>query len=152
MLYADGPGVACNHYFRYATNRCLDAPRQRWANIQSIQQRIISILLNKLKKAVLQTGVTNICLAGGVSANSGLRKAFEELGTKNNWKTFIPAFEYCTDNAAMIAITGYYKYLAGQFSDLSVSATARAEWWRSFGATSCKREANSLFPVNAFES
>ena len=94
----------------------------------SIQERIISILLNKLKKAVLQTGVTNICLAGGVSANSGLRKAFEEQGTKNNWKTFIPAFEYCTDNAAMIAITGYYKYLAGQFADLSASATARAEW------------------------
>lgn len=94
----------------------------------SIQQRIVSILLNKLKKAVSQTGVTDICLAGGVSANSGLRKAFEELGEKNGWKTFIPAFEYCTDNAAMIAITGYYKYLAGQFSDLSVSATARAEW------------------------
>ncbi|HKO79835.1 MAG TPA: hypothetical protein VJU78_05540, partial [Chitinophagaceae bacterium] len=94
----------------------------------SIQQRIISILLNKLKKAVTATGVTDICLAGGVSANSGLRKSFEELGIKNSWNTFIPAFEYCTDNAAMIAITGYYKYLAGQFSDLSVSATARAEW------------------------
>ncbi len=94
----------------------------------SIQQRIVSILLNKLKKAVVETGVTDICLAGGVSANSGLRKAFEELGIKNGWNTFIPAFEYCTDNAAMIAITGYYKYLAGQFSDLSVSATARAEW------------------------
>ncbi len=94
----------------------------------SIQQRIVSILLNKIKKAVAETGVTNICLAGGVSANSGLRKAFEELGQKNGWATFIPAFEYCTDNAAMIAITGYYKFLAGQFSDLSVSATARAEW------------------------
>lgn len=94
----------------------------------SIQQRIISILLNKLKKAVLQTGVTDICLAGGVSANSGLRKAFEELGEKYHWKTFIPAFQYCTDNAAMIAITGYYKYMAGQFADLSVTATARAEW------------------------
>lgn len=94
----------------------------------SIQHRIVSILLNKLKKAVAETGVTDICLAGGVSANSGLRKAFEELGIKNGWNTFIPAFEYCTDNAAMIAITGYYKFLAGQFSDLSVSATARAEW------------------------
>jgi len=94
----------------------------------SIQHRIVSILLNKLKKAVAETGVTDICLAGGVSANSGLRKAFEELGIKNGWNTFIPAFEYCTDNAAMIAITGYYKFLAGQFADLSVSATARAEW------------------------
>lgn len=94
----------------------------------SIQNRIVTILLNKLKKASIQTGITNICLAGGVSANSGLRKGFEEMGKKNGWKTFIPAFEYCTDNAAMIAITGYYKYLANQFSELSVSATARAEW------------------------
>jgi len=93
-----------------------------------IQERIISILLNKLKKAVLQTGITQICLAGGVSANSGLRRSFEEMGGKNNWKTYIPSFEYCTDNAAMIAITGHYKYLAGQFTDLSVTASARAEW------------------------
>ena len=94
----------------------------------SIQQRIISILLNKLKKAVIQTGITQICLAGGVSANSGLRKVFEELGAKNNWQTYIPSFEYCTDNAAMIAITGHYKWLAGQFADLSVTSSARAEW------------------------
>jgi N6-L-threonylcarbamoyladenine synthase len=94
----------------------------------SIQQRIISILLNKLKKASVQTGIKHICLAGGVSANSGLRQAFEETGVKNNWKTYIPAFEYCTDNAAMIAITGHYKYVAGQFADLSVTASARAEW------------------------
>ena len=94
----------------------------------SIQQRIVSILLNKVKKASLETGITSICLAGGVSANSGLRKAFEEMGKQNRWNTFIPAFQYCTDNAAMIAITGYYKYMAGQFADLSVSSTARAEW------------------------
>lgn len=94
----------------------------------SIQHRIITILLNKLKKASIETGVTDICLAGGVSANSGLRKAFEEAGKKYHWHTFIPAFQYCTDNAGMIAITGYYKYLAGQFADLSVMSTARAEW------------------------
>jgi len=94
----------------------------------SIQQRIVSILLNKLTKAALQTGIKDVCIAGGVSANSGLRKSFQEAGKKNGWNTFIPAFQYCTDNAGMIAITGYYKYLAGQFSDLSVSATARAEW------------------------
>jgi N6-L-threonylcarbamoyladenine synthase len=94
----------------------------------SIQQRIISILLNKLKKAALETGVKDICLAGGVSANSGLRKAFEEAGRKYHWNTFIPAFQYCTDNAGMIAITGYYKYLENQFSKLTMSATARAEW------------------------
>ncbi len=94
----------------------------------SIQHRIVSILINKLKKAVAETGVTELCLAGGVSANSGLRKAFKETGEKNGWNTFIPAFEYCTDNAAMIAVTGYYKFLEGQFADLSVSASARAEW------------------------
>ncbi len=94
----------------------------------SIQQRIVSILLNKLKKAVAETGITQVCLAGGVSANSALRKEFLSTGEMNNWTTHIPAFEYCTDNAAMIAITGYYKFLAGQFSDLSVSASARAEW------------------------
>ncbi len=94
----------------------------------SIQHRIVTILLNKLKKASLETGITDICLAGGVSANSGLRKAFEEAGKKYHWNTFIPAFQYCTDNAGMIAITGYYKYLAGQFADLTVGSSARAEW------------------------
>ena len=94
----------------------------------SIQQRIVTILLNKLKKASVETGIRNICIAGGVSANSGLRKALEEMGKKYNWQVHIPAFQYCTDNAAMIAITGYYKYLAKDFSDLSVTASARAEW------------------------
>ncbi|HET6994394.1 MAG TPA: tRNA (adenosine(37)-N6)-threonylcarbamoyltransferase complex transferase subunit TsaD [Chitinophagaceae bacterium] len=94
----------------------------------SIQHRIITILLNKLKKASDQTGITDICIAGGVSANSGLRKAFSELGKKHKWRTFIPAFEYCTDNAAMIAITAYYKFLENDFADLSVSSSARAEW------------------------
>jgi N6-L-threonylcarbamoyladenine synthase len=94
----------------------------------SIQQRIVSILLNKLKAAALTTGIDQLCIAGGVSANSGLRKAFTEMGEKNNWKTFIPAFQYCTDNAAMIAITAHYKYLNEDFADLSVGPTARAEW------------------------
>jgi N6-L-threonylcarbamoyladenine synthase len=92
----------------------------------SVQSRIVSILLNKLKKAAEETGISNICIAGGVSANSGLRNAFENMGKENRWKTFIPPFEYCTDNAAMIAITGYYKYLAGIFEDLSVVPSARA--------------------------
>ncbi len=94
----------------------------------SIQGRIVSILLNKLKKAARQTGVKDLCIAGGVSANSGLRAAFRELGRTEGWNTFIPPFEYCTDNAAMIAITGHYKYLNGDFSPLSVSASARAVW------------------------
>jgi N6-L-threonylcarbamoyladenine synthase len=94
----------------------------------SIQRRIISILLNKYRKAARQTGVTDLCIAGGVSANSGLRSAFREMGDREGWRTFIPPFEYCTDNAAMIAITGHFKYLAGDFAPLSVSASARAEW------------------------
>jgi len=92
----------------------------------SIQSRIVSILLNKLKKAALQTGIGDLCIAGGVSANSGLRAAFEEKGKASGWNTFIPPFEYCTDNAAMIAITAHYKFLAGDFAPLSVSASARS--------------------------
>lgn len=94
----------------------------------SIQDRIISILLNKLKKAALQTGIKDICVAGGVSANSGLRTTLTEAGKREGWRTFIPAFEYCTDNAAMIAITGYYKFLTGETDDLDVKISARAEW------------------------
>ncbi len=94
----------------------------------SIQERIISILLNKLKKAAAETGIKNICLAGGVSANSGLRSALQSLGKRSGWNVFIPAFEYCTDNAAMIAITGYYKFLEKDFAALDIAPTARAEW------------------------
>ncbi len=94
----------------------------------SIQYRIISILINKLKKAANETGINQVCIAGGVSANSGLRKALKETGEKMGWQTFIPAFEYCTDNAAMIAITAYYKYLDKDFSSLSASPSARADW------------------------
>jgi N6-L-threonylcarbamoyladenine synthase len=94
----------------------------------SIQQRIISILLKKFKKAALQTGIKELCIAGGVSANSGLRKSFEELCEENHWNSYIPSFEYCTDNAAMIAIAGYYKFMEKDFVDLSVTASARAIW------------------------
>ena len=94
----------------------------------SVQHRIVSILLNKLKKATIQTGIRRVCLAGGVSANSGLRNEFQVMGQKYGWQTFIPAFEYCTDNAGMIAITAYHKYLENDFVPLSASPTARAEW------------------------
>lgn len=94
----------------------------------SIQERIISILLKKFKKAALQTSIQDLCIAGGVSANSGLRKAFTEMCEQNHWNAFIPPFEYCTDNAAMIAITAYFKYFENDFAGLSVSASARATW------------------------
>lgn len=94
----------------------------------SAQHCIVNILLHKLKKASLQTGIKTICLAGGVSANKGLRNAIQEMAEQYHWKLFVPEMQYCTDNAAMIAITGYYKFLAGYSSPLTVSASARASW------------------------
>ncbi len=94
----------------------------------SVQYTIVEILMKKLKKAIQLTGIREICIAGGVSANSGLRNGVLELGKKTQSKVYLPKFEFCTDNAAMIAITAHYKYLAGAFDDLSVSATARSNW------------------------
>jgi N6-L-threonylcarbamoyladenine synthase len=91
----------------------------------SIQQRIVSILLNKLAKAAKETGISNICIAGGVSANSSLRKELTEMGKRNNWRTFNPAFQYCTDNAAMIAIAAHFRYLMGEYDQLDISVSAR---------------------------
>ncbi len=91
----------------------------------SVQNRIVSILLNKLEAAALHLGVKDIAIAGGVSANSGLREALKTLANKHQWNTFIPAFEYCTDNAGMIAIAGYQKYLKGEFVGQDVAPLAR---------------------------
>ena len=91
----------------------------------SIQATIISILLRKLTQASKDLGIQHIAIAGGVSANSGLRKAIHEAGEKNGWKVYIPKFEYCTDNAAMIAITGKYMFDKGLFADQTIAATAR---------------------------
>lgn len=81
----------------------------------SIQTSIVTILMKKLRKAARQTGIGEIAIAGGVSANSGLREALEAMGKKEGWKTYIPAFQYCTDNAGMIGVAGYYKYLKSDF-------------------------------------
>ena len=94
----------------------------------SIQHCIVGILMKKLKKASIETGIRNVCIAGGVSANKGLRDAMNAYGKKYNWKVHIPSFQYCTDNAAMIAVTGYHKYMAGHHASLSISASARASW------------------------
>lgn len=91
----------------------------------SVQNRIISILLNKLKKAAREFNIKEISIAGGVSANSGLRKALEEIASGYGWKTYIPRLKYCTDNAAMIAQTALYKYHARSFDDLNVTANPR---------------------------
>lgn len=91
----------------------------------SVQDRIVSILIKKLRKAARKTGIKQVALAGGVSANSALRQAFEQTGAKEGWTTYVPAFEYCTDNAAMIAVTGYFKFLRNDFASQQVAPLAR---------------------------
>ncbi len=93
----------------------------------SLQSTIIDILLHKLILAAKQTGIKDIAIAGGVSANSGLRTAIQHEGKKRGWRTFLPELKFTTDNAAMIAITGYYRYLEGLTSPLDVAPVARIE-------------------------
>ncbi len=94
----------------------------------SVQHTIIKVLLKQLSKAVKQTGIKNICIAGGVSANTGLRNAFEAWGKKQRCQTYIPPFAFCTDNAAMIAITAYHQFKAGHFASMDTTAQARSSW------------------------
>ncbi len=91
----------------------------------SIQRTIVEILFDKLKKAVEETGIKHVAIAGGVSANSEIRTVLKDQEKALGWTTYIPKFEFTTDNAAMIAITGYYKYLNNDFSKENVGATAR---------------------------
>lgn len=93
----------------------------------SYQQTILEILIDKLANAVNETGVKEIAIAGGVSANKGLRKILLEKGMAEGWNVFIPEFQFCTDNAAMIAVTGYFKYLEKDFCGLNVVPAARWE-------------------------
>jgi N6-L-threonylcarbamoyladenine synthase len=94
----------------------------------SVQQTIVKILLDKLAIASEMTGIREIAIAGGVSANSGLRNGLQERAASYGWTTYIPKFAYCTDNAAMIAITAHYKYLANDFAELSVSPEVRLKF------------------------
>ncbi|GAA4073307.1 tRNA (adenosine(37)-N6)-threonylcarbamoyltransferase complex transferase subunit TsaD [Flavobacterium cheonanense] len=94
----------------------------------SIQHTIIEILMEKLKMTVAETGITQIAIGGGVSANSGIRETLKNAEGKYGWKTFIPKFEYTTDNAAMIGIVGYQKYLENRFNDASIVSKARIEF------------------------
>lgn len=91
----------------------------------SIQATLVNMLLAKLKQAAAQTGIKSIALAGGVAANSGLRRALRSLAEQEGWALFIPQVAYCTDNAAMVAMAAHYQYLAGAYSDLSVMAKPR---------------------------
>ncbi|MDD3200709.1 MAG: tRNA (adenosine(37)-N6)-threonylcarbamoyltransferase complex transferase subunit TsaD, partial [Bacteroidales bacterium] len=92
----------------------------------SFQKDLIDILMKKLLLAVKQTGIKDIAIAGGVSANSGLRNRIEAEGKKRGWNTFLPEFRFTTDNAAMIAITGYYKYKKGILAPLDIAPVSRA--------------------------
>ncbi|KEQ31631.1 tRNA threonylcarbamoyladenosine biosynthesis protein Gcp [Pedobacter antarcticus 4BY] len=94
----------------------------------SVQHSIVQILLNKLKKAAKQYGIKEIAIAGGVSANSGLRNALGQLATDLGWNVYIPAFEYCTDNAAMIAIAGHHKFMRQEFVGQDVAPASRMEF------------------------
>ena len=89
----------------------------------SVQKTIVDILLNKIQSASKKTGINRVAIAGGVSANSELRNRL--LKNRLGWDVFIPDFQFCTDNAGMIAIAGYFKFQAGQFVDQSVTANAR---------------------------
>jgi N6-L-threonylcarbamoyladenine synthase len=94
----------------------------------SIQYTIVEILMDKLKLAVKETGIKQIAIGGGVSANSGIRKTIKEAEQKHGWKTFIPKFEYTTDNAAMIGIVGYQKFLSQKFETSAVVSKARIQF------------------------
>jgi N6-L-threonylcarbamoyladenine synthase len=93
----------------------------------SLQKTIVDILLDKLVKASKSTGIKDIAIAGGVSANSGLRDGVTEMGRRRGWRTFVPEIKFTTDNAAMIAMAGYYRYMAGELSSLDVAPVARIQ-------------------------
>lgn len=91
----------------------------------SLQHQLVKMLLDRLVEASVQTGIKEVAIAGGVSANSGLRSSIQQLAQTKGWKVYIPAFEYCTDNAAMIAMAAHFKFLKGEFCALDVSPLAR---------------------------
>lgn len=94
----------------------------------SVQHSIVAILLNKLKRAAKQYNIKEIAIAGGVSANSGLRNTLQQNAKELGWNVYIPAFQYCTDNAGMIAIAGYHKFLKGEFVGQDIAPMARMEF------------------------
>lgn len=97
----------------------------------SLQRQLVNMLMQKLRKAVRETGIRQVALAGGVSANRGLRAAVQEWSSSENIPCFVPELQYCTDNAAMIAMAAHFKYLAGEFADLTVAPLAGMEMERS---------------------
>lgn len=94
----------------------------------SVQHTLIKMLLQKLRRAARELNIKEVAIAGGVSANSGLRKAIQEMGEKEKWQVHIPQFQYCTDNAGMIAMAAHFKYVKGEFTSQEVSPLPRMEW------------------------
>lgn len=121
-----GIKTAFLYFLRDAVKTNPDFIKQNLADIcASLQHHLVSMLLTRLEQASAQTSIKNIAIAGGVSANSGLRKSLQELGEKRGWSVFIPRFEYCTDNAAMIAMAAHFKFLKKDFCTLEVTPLAR---------------------------
>jgi len=121
-----GIKTAILYFLRDRTAREPDFVEKNMNDIcASIQEALVEILLKKLRKAVNETGIKEVAIAGGVSANSGLRKKLQENADKLGWNVYIPRFEYCTDNAAMIAMAGAFKYERGIFADQQVSPDPR---------------------------
>ena len=122
-----GVKTAILYFLKRETAANPDFVQQHLADIcASIQERIVTILLKKLRKAARETGIREVAIAGGVSANSGLRAALTKMGEEEGWATYVPAFQYCTDNAGMIGVAAYYKYLRGDFCGQDAAPYARA--------------------------
>ena len=121
-----GIKTAIMYFLRSHTSETPDFVSQNLPDIcASIQHTLVQMLLTKLKRAVQETGIRHIAIAGGVSANSGLRMALTQLGEQRGWTVYIPRFEFCTDNAAMIAMAAQFKYDAGDFADQTISPLPR---------------------------
>lgn len=121
-----GIKTAILYFLRQQTKENPDFIQQNLPDIcASIQHTLVQMLLTKLKRAVRETGIRQIAVAGGVSANRGLRTALSQLGQEQGWSVFIPRFDYCTDNAAMIAMAAKFKYEQGDFTDQTVSPLPR---------------------------
>ncbi|MEM6724722.1 MAG: tRNA (adenosine(37)-N6)-threonylcarbamoyltransferase complex transferase subunit TsaD [Bacteroidota bacterium] len=124
-----GLKTAILYFLKKELKKNPDFIQEELANIcASVQTIIVTILMDKLEQASAQIGIREIAIAGGVSANSALRKALEEKGRTHQWNTYVPKIQYCTDNAAMIAITAYFKYLKQDFARQDIKPSARIEW------------------------
>jgi N6-L-threonylcarbamoyladenine synthase len=121
-----GIKTAFLYFLRNATAKDPDFVENNMADIcASYQSALVSTLMRKLEKAAKQLNIRHVAIAGGVSANSGLRQAMEEAAIKNKWQVYVPKFEYCTDNAAMVAITAHYMYKEKMFCGIDASPLPR---------------------------